>query len=58
MVQEMENYYKAFDHYNGQTCMLTGIHCGKDCTRCTFAGAAYAQAVKEKEKRKRKEGKE
>ena len=48
MIKAMEDYYKAFDHYKGSICMLTFVHCEKDCTKCVFAKEAYRQAQKEK----------
>ena len=39
--EDMASYYKTRDHYKGPTCLLTLAHCDRDCTRCTFAGAAY-----------------
>ena len=48
-MKEMEDYYKAFDRYKGSICMLTFVHCEKDCTKCVFAGEGFRQAMKEKE---------
>ena len=47
-LKEMEDYYKAFDHYKGSICMLTFVHCEKDCTKCVFAGEAYRQSQEER----------
>lgn len=48
MIQCMEDYYKAFDDYKGSLCMLTMVHCEKDCTKCVFAKEAYRQSQKER----------
>lgn len=50
MIKAMEDYYKAFDQFKGSICMLTFVHCEKDCTKCVFAGEAYRQALMEKKK--------
>ena len=46
-MKEMEDYYKGFDQFKGAICMLTFVHCEKDCTKCVFAGAEYSQTHKE-----------
>ena len=48
MIQCMEDYYKAFDDYKGALCVLTMVHCEKDCTKCVFAKEAYRQSQKER----------